>query len=65
LVQTMERWSPGEVDAALKDLKSSGRAQVIERYGCRFWSAASAHYPDEARSQAVALGRREHSRRGI
>lgn len=64
LVQTLERWSPGEVDAALKELESSGRAQVIERYGCRFWSAASARYPDEARSQAVAPGRREHSRRG-
>ena len=64
LVQTLERWSPGEVDAALKELESSGRAQVIERYGCRFWSAASARYPDEARSQAVPPGRREHSRRG-
>ncbi len=64
LVQAMERWSPGEVDAALKDLESSGQAQVIERYGCRFWSAASAHYPDDARSQAVTRGRREHSRRG-
>ena len=64
LVQTLERWSPGEVDAALKELESSGGAQVIERYGCRFWSAASARYPDEDRSQAVAPGCREHSRRG-
>jgi hypothetical protein len=45
LMQTLERWSPGEVDAALKELESSGHAQVIERYGCRFWSASSAYYP--------------------
>jgi wyosine [tRNA(Phe)-imidazoG37] synthetase (radical SAM superfamily) len=64
LMQTLERWSPGEVDAALKELESSGHAQVIERYGCRFWSAASARYPDETRSQTVAPGSREHSRRG-
>jgi wyosine [tRNA(Phe)-imidazoG37] synthetase (radical SAM superfamily) len=50
LAQTLKRWSPGEVDAALVELESSGRAQVIERYGYRFWSATSAHYPDEAHS---------------
>jgi wyosine [tRNA(Phe)-imidazoG37] synthetase (radical SAM superfamily) len=65
LVQTLERRSPGEVDAALKELESSGHAQVIERYGCRFWSAASTRYPDEIHSQTVAPGRRRHSRRGI
>ena len=62
LLQTLERWSPGEVDAALKELESSGRAQVIERYGCRFWSAASAHYPYKINSQAVTPGCRRHSR---
>jgi wyosine [tRNA(Phe)-imidazoG37] synthetase (radical SAM superfamily) len=65
LVQTLERRSPGEVDAALKELESSGHAQVIERYGCRFWSAASTRYPDEIHSQTVTPGRRRHSRRGI
>jgi wyosine [tRNA(Phe)-imidazoG37] synthetase (radical SAM superfamily) len=64
LVQTLERWSPGEVDATLNGLEISGQAQVIERYSCRFWSAISARYPDEARSQAVTTGCREHSRRG-
>jgi len=48
LMQTLERWSPGEVSAVLRNLKSDGQAQVIERYGHRFWSAASAHYPDES-----------------
>ena len=64
LVQALKRWSTGEVNVILKELESSGRAQVIERYGYRFWSAASARYPDEILSQAVAAGRREHSRRG-
>lgn len=40
------RWSSMDVDATLQELEQSGRAQVIERYGCRFWSAGSAHYPD-------------------
>lgn len=47
---TLERWTPGQVNTALKQLSSSGRAQVLERYGIRFWSAASSHYPDSKRS---------------
>jgi wyosine [tRNA(Phe)-imidazoG37] synthetase (radical SAM superfamily) len=64
LVKTLERRLPGEVDAALKELENSGRAQVIERYGCRFWSAASAYYPDEVHNQAINPRRPKHSRRG-
>ena len=37
--------APDQVDAALAELQQSGRAQVVERYGVRFWSAAPAHYP--------------------
>lgn len=48
LVETLKHWSPGEVDKALKELEASGQAQVIERLGVRFWSAAQAHYPEEA-----------------
>jgi wyosine [tRNA(Phe)-imidazoG37] synthetase (radical SAM superfamily) len=48
-----------------EELESSGRDQVIKRYGCLVWSAAWTRYPDEARSQTVTLGRREHSHRGI
>ena len=44
LMKTLERWAPGEVNVTLSELEKSGRAQVIERYGCRFWSAVSAHY---------------------
>lgn len=46
LERTLERWSPGQVDQALADLEASGRAQVVERFGTRFWSSAPSHYPD-------------------
>ncbi len=39
------------IDEALAGLLTSGRAQVIDRYGVRFWSAAPAHYPDPQQSQ--------------
>ena len=47
LGHTLDRWATGEVNAALADLTASGRAQVVERYGTRFWSAAPAYYPDK------------------
>jgi wyosine [tRNA(Phe)-imidazoG37] synthetase (radical SAM superfamily) len=45
---TLEKWTPGQVDKALKELSSSRRAQVVERYGKRFWSASPAHYPQRS-----------------
>ena len=48
LRQTLERWTPQQVDEALAQLVASDQAQVVERYGTRFWSAALAHYPDKA-----------------
>jgi wyosine [tRNA(Phe)-imidazoG37] synthetase (radical SAM superfamily) len=60
--ETLERavalWTPEQVRQVLADLEASGRAQVVERYGMRFWSASPARYPDEAHSQASAPGRR-------
>lgn len=50
LRHALERWSPGQVEEALAELEASGRAQVIERYGARFWSAAASRYPDEIHS---------------
>ncbi|RJP55640.1 MAG: radical SAM protein, partial [Anaerolineaceae bacterium] len=47
LVKTLSRWSSADVNVTLQELEYSGRAQVIERYGCRFWSAVAAHYPDK------------------
>jgi wyosine [tRNA(Phe)-imidazoG37] synthetase (radical SAM superfamily) len=53
LERTLARWKPGRVREALADLQASGQAQVIERYGVRFWSAAPSRYPDTQRSLAA------------
>jgi hypothetical protein len=53
LEHTLEELTPGRVREALLDLEASGRAQVVERFGTRFWSAAPSHYPDEIRSRAT------------
>lgn len=45
LRRTLEKWTPGQVNSALDELAASGRAQVVERYGYRFWSASPARYP--------------------
>jgi len=47
LMETLERFLPGEVAETLTALALSGKAQVVERYGVRFWSASSAHYPEQ------------------
>jgi wyosine [tRNA(Phe)-imidazoG37] synthetase (radical SAM superfamily) len=57
LERTLAQWAPGQVSEALGELEASGEAQVVERYGARFWTAAPSHFPDEARSRAVAPGR--------
>lgn len=44
LVETLKHYSPTEVVITLSALEKSGRAQVVERYGTRFWSAAPARY---------------------
>jgi wyosine [tRNA(Phe)-imidazoG37] synthetase (radical SAM superfamily) len=47
LRHALAKWSPGQVEEALAELAASGQAQVIERYGVRYWSAALARYPDK------------------
>ena len=44
LERALARWSTGQVGEALAGLESSDRAQVVERYGVRFWSAAPSQY---------------------
>jgi wyosine [tRNA(Phe)-imidazoG37] synthetase (radical SAM superfamily) len=44
LTHALERWSPGQVQEALQTLHLSGRAQVVERYGKRFWSATGTRF---------------------
>jgi len=50
LERTLECWSPKQANQVLADLEASGKAQIVERYGVRFWSAAPAHYPDKDQS---------------
>jgi wyosine [tRNA(Phe)-imidazoG37] synthetase (radical SAM superfamily) len=45
LRRALERWSPGQVEEALRRLSGTGEAQVVERCGERFWSAAACRYP--------------------
>ena len=60
LESTLEKWAPSQVDQALKELEASGRAQLVERYGVRFWSAARSRYPDEAQSRRTIPGYHDH-----
>jgi wyosine [tRNA(Phe)-imidazoG37] synthetase (radical SAM superfamily) len=53
LEQALARWAPEQINQALAELEASGQAQVVERYGTRFWSAGPAYYPDEPHSQAT------------
>ena len=51
LVKSMNRYSPGNVITTLADLANSGKAQVVDRYGVRFWSASPSQYPEENHRQ--------------
>jgi wyosine [tRNA(Phe)-imidazoG37] synthetase (radical SAM superfamily) len=44
LTHALERWLPGQVQEALQTLHLSGRAQVVEWYGKRFWSATGTRF---------------------
>lgn len=46
LLRSLERWAPDDVRCALDELAASGQAQVVERYGERFWCAAGATYAE-------------------
>jgi wyosine [tRNA(Phe)-imidazoG37] synthetase (radical SAM superfamily) len=63
LEQTLNHWSPGQVSQELAYLAASGRAQVVERYGVRFWSASPSQYPDIAHSQALTLKKNKYQKR--
>ena len=54
LERAVAQWAPEEIEEALAELRLSGQAQIVERLGSRFWSAASARYPDQAHSEAAA-----------
>ena len=46
LITTLTRWSSEKVHPVLENLLYSGKAQIITRYGTRFWSAKGAKYQD-------------------
>jgi hypothetical protein len=50
----LAKWTPGQVGRALAELEASGRAQIVKRYGIRYWSAEPSFYPDEIRSKKIS-----------
>jgi len=52
--RSLSQWPPQMVRQALVDLETSGRAQMIDRYGVQFWCANPSHYPSETQSQATS-----------
>jgi wyosine [tRNA(Phe)-imidazoG37] synthetase (radical SAM superfamily) len=56
LERALSRWSQGQVKKVLADLEENKRAQVVERYGVRFWSESSSYYPPEEQSQRTYPG---------
>ena len=44
LFRTLKQWTPGQVQETLQKLESSRRVQVVERYGCRFWTSSGARF---------------------
>jgi wyosine [tRNA(Phe)-imidazoG37] synthetase (radical SAM superfamily) len=51
LIRTLERYSPSELRGVLEDLIASGQAQIVTRYGARFWCALTSFFPDNSHSQ--------------
>jgi hypothetical protein len=54
LLNTLAYWSPDQVKSTLAKLEQSDQAQVVERYGVRFWSAALSHFPNQNKSLRTA-----------
>ena len=57
LERTLSQWMPERVEQSLADLDASGRAQMVERFGARFWIATPSHFPNESQSQATSPDR--------
>ena len=50
LKQALSAWSADEIYGTLEQLKHSGRAQIIERHGVRFWATSGARFSGPGRS---------------
>jgi len=46
LQETLSHWPNDSVSETLSQLEKSGKAQVIERYGVRFWTASPSFFPE-------------------
>ncbi|RLE29110.1 MAG: radical SAM protein [Acidobacteria bacterium] len=46
LQEALAHWKDGVVDRVLAELARDPRVQVVERFGCRFWSGSRQVYPD-------------------
>jgi wyosine [tRNA(Phe)-imidazoG37] synthetase (radical SAM superfamily) len=51
LQKTLENWSMKDVNKTLNELEKTNKAQVVERYGVRFWSAMPAYFPPESKAK--------------
>jgi wyosine [tRNA(Phe)-imidazoG37] synthetase (radical SAM superfamily) len=47
LVKALARWPKVDIMKTLENLRQSGKAQVVVRYGIRFWSSSGARFPKE------------------
>ena len=63
LKRTLEQTAPDQASSVLAELVQSGRAQIVERYGVRFWSATPAHY--STKIQGVSTMPRSKSSRQV
>jgi wyosine [tRNA(Phe)-imidazoG37] synthetase (radical SAM superfamily) len=45
--RSLSDWDPDQVKQSLADLITSGRVQVVDRYGTQFWIASSSHFPQD------------------
>ena len=52
--RSLTQWAPEQVSQSLIELETSGRAQVVNRYGIHFWSASPSRYPIASQSQGTS-----------
>lgn len=51
IIEALKKQSQVDVKQALNMLETSGKAQVVERYGERYWSALSGYYPENSKEE--------------
>jgi wyosine [tRNA(Phe)-imidazoG37] synthetase (radical SAM superfamily) len=49
LKHALEKQTSGRIEDTLEQLVSSGKVQIVERYGYRYWSSSSCYYPKQHR----------------